>query len=86
MIVLPKGAFMLLPDKAAEKTAGGIILDADTKEVPDTGVIKYAGKNIAEYIGTRVRFRYTFGELIKFEGKEYLYFRDLESSMYYIIK
>ena len=36
-------------------------------------------------IGQRVRFREAFGEIIMIDNEEYLFFRDLEPSIYYYI-
>lgn len=84
-IELPKGAYMVLPDEAKEKTSGGIILAEQDKEPPTTGTIKFVGEGLENKLNKRVRFRGSFSEPVEIEGVMYLYFRDLNSSIYYFI-
>ena len=84
-MILPEGAFIVLADKAQETTASGLILTADVQEEPDTGVVCFVSPDLEEHISKKVRFRKNFGEELEIEGIKYLYFRDFNSSIYYIL-
>jgi hypothetical protein len=94
MMILPKDAFMVLQDEAPEQTEfkSSLILsmaDIDKKpEKPNTGTIKYAGENAKQYIGGKVTFRANFADPMEIDmyGESLLYFRDFESSIYYVTK
>lgn len=86
MIVLPKGAFTVIPEKAEEKTKGGLILTEDLIQEPDVGMIAFTSEELNEYQGMKVRFRKSFSENLNIEGISHLYFRDFNSSIYYVIK
>lgn len=86
MLVLPKGAFTVVPDKKEEKTKGGLILGIEDQKEPDTGVIGFTAPELKELKGSRVRFRKGFGEELDIDGVTHLYFRDYNSSIYYGIK
>ncbi len=86
MIILPKGAFTVIADKAEEKTKSGIILTEDIQEVPNSGTIAFTSEELNEFQGCRVVFRMNFAEDIEIDGTPMKYFRDLNSSIYYIIK
>ena len=91
--VLPGECVLIKRDKPLEQTASGIFLGEDTTEIIDTGVIVKVGMNIVmdlinskwKPVGTRVRFREAFGEIIMIDNEEYLFFRELEPSIYYYI-
>lgn len=91
-IVLPGECILIKRDKPLEKTASGIFL-GDVKEVIDTGVIVKVGIDITvkligsswSAIGKKVRFRESFGESLMIDNEEYLFFRELEPSIYYYI-
>ena len=91
--VLPGECILIKRDKPLEQTASGIFLGEDTTEIIDTGVIVKVGMNIVmdlinskwKPVGTRVRFREAFGEIIMIDNEEYLFFRELEPSIYYYI-
>lgn len=86
MIVLPKGAFIVQPDKKQEKTAGGIILTEATQEEPNSGIIICTSEEVKEHKGKRVVYRKNFAEDIEIDKQELKFFRDLDSSIYYIIE
>lgn len=85
--VLPGECILIKRDKPLEQTASGIFLGEDTTETIDTGVIVKIGEVLEapKYIGTRVRFREAFGEILMIDNEEYLFFRELEPSIYYYI-
>ena len=85
--VLPGECILIKRDKPLEKTASGIFLGEDTTETIDTGVIVKIGEALEapKYIGTKVRFREAFGEILMIDNEEYLFFRELEPSIYYYI-
>lgn len=85
--VLPGECILIKRDKPLEQTASGIFLGEDTTETIDTGVIVKIGEALEapKYIGTRVRFREAFGEILMIDNEEYLFFRELEPSIYYYI-
>ena len=88
MIVLPKGAVIVVRDKKEEIAKEGLILSmGDLKPgPPDTGTIMFTSEELNRYQGCKVRFRENFSEDIEMKGySNLLFFRDLESSMYYII-
>lgn len=89
MIVLPKGAFMVLQDEPIEKeNKSGIILSAkpEKEKKPNTGVIVYTSEELNKYQLCRVVFRENFGEEeIEVNGKKYIFFRDFNSQIYYVI-
>ena len=91
--VLPGECILIKRDKPLEKTASGIFLGEDTTEIIDTGTIVKVGIKIVmdsvnskwKPVGTRVRFREAFGEILMIDNEEYLFFRELEPSIYYYI-
>ena len=85
--VLPGECILIKRDKPLEQTASGIFLGEDTTETIDTGVIVKIGEALEapKYIGTKVRFREAFGEILMIDNEEYLFFRELEPSIYYYI-
>jgi len=80
MIVLPKGAVAVKIDKPKES----IIIGVEPEPV-DIGEIVYTSEELNKYQTCKIKFRHTYAEPVNIEGKEFLYLRDLESSMYYII-
>ena len=86
-IILPAKCVLVKRDKPIKQTASGIFLGKNTNETIDTGVIVKIGEalEVSKYIGTRVRFREAFGEIIMIDNEEYLFFRELEPSIYYYI-
>lgn len=91
-ITLPGECVLIKKDKPLEKTASGIFL-GDIKEVVDTGVIVKVGIDLTlklldsswSVIGKKVRFRESFGESLIIDNEEYIFFRELEPSIYYYI-
>lgn len=47
---------LLRPDKADEKTAGGILLPDAARNDPDTGIVLATGDSDGKYMGQRVYF------------------------------
>lgn len=86
MIVLPKGAFTVLADKPIAVTDGGIILDEQSQEPVNTGKICYTHVDLNKYQGCKVVFRINHAEEIKIKGIDHLYFRDFDSSIFYLIE
>ena len=92
-IVLPGECILIKRDKPVEKTASGLIIPKDSTEKIDTGVIVKVGLEITmklvnsewKSVGTKVRFRESFGESLTIDNEEYLFFRELEPSIYYYI-
>lgn len=61
------------------------IEDVDAKPMkPNTGVIKFACPEFEKYIGDKVTFRFSYGDIINIEGVEYVYLRDFNSSIFYV--
>ena len=92
-ITLPGEAVLIKRDKPIEKTASGIFLGEDSTEIVDTGTIVKIGMDLSikligstwDIIGQRVRFKEVFGEILIIDNEEYLFFRELEPSIYYYI-
>ena len=85
-IVLPGECILIKRDKPLEKTASGIFLGENSTEKIDTGVIVKVGIDSSwSAIGKKVRFRESFGESLMIDNEEYLFFRELEPSIYYYI-
>ena len=84
-IILPAKCVLVKRDKPIKQTASGIFLGENTNETIDTGVIVKIGEalEVPKYIRTRVRFREAFGEILMIDNEEYLFFRELEPSIYY---
>ena len=91
-ITLPGECVLVKRDEPLKQTASGIFLGEDSNEIIDTGVIVKLGiKAILDgfdktLLGQRVRFKEAFAESLQIEGEEYLFFRDLEPSVYYFIE
>lgn len=85
MIVLPRGAFTVLPEKKAETTQSGIFLAKETREEPNRGIITLTCETLKHLQGKAIVFRPEFAEDIDIEGVTMKFFRDLNSSFYYII-
>ena len=92
-IVLPRECVLVKRDKPLEKTASGIFLGEDSAEKIDTGTIVKVGLDHIVLppdsrwspIGQRVRFKEAFAEPLLIDNEEYLFFRELEPSIYYYI-
>lgn len=83
-------SILIKRDEVKKQTDSGLFL-GDNQEKLDTGVIENVGEEYAfdiqgRMIGTKVRFRESFAEPIVIKGQEYLFFRELESSIYYVIE
>lgn len=85
-ITLPKGAYIVLPDEQEDKSAGGIILGEEDKEIPTVGTIVYVGEGLEKYLGRKVRFRGSYAEFIELDKVPHMFFRDLNSSIYYLLE
>lgn len=92
MIKLPTGAFTVIQDEAVvvERKATSIILSMEDLDVkpkkPNSGTIAYTSEELNKYQGCKVVFRDNFGEDIVIKGTEMIYFRDFESSIFYVIE
>ena len=89
MIILPTGAFTVLQDEAQEVPPQKIIINLEevhNPKKPNTGIITYTAPELNKYQGCRVVFRENFSENIKIGETPLLYFRDFESSIYYVIE
>lgn len=92
-IVLPGECILIKRDEPLKQTASGIFLGEDSTEKIDTGTIVKVGLDITikligsswSAIGKKVRFRESFGESLMIDNEEYLFFRELEPSIYYYI-
>lgn len=85
MIKLPKGAFTVKVDAKEEKTASGLILHSTQVEEPNKGEIIFTAEELNKYQGCRVVFRSNFGEDIEINNVKLKYFRDFDSSIFYVI-
>lgn len=85
MIVLPDNAVAILRDKPEKKES---LIIYENKDEPDinTGTIIYTGEKLKEYQGCFIKFRENFVEEQEIEGKVFVFARDLQSSMVYVIK
>jgi len=86
MIVLPKGAFIVKQDEIQKKTS--LILTMENlNEKPNTGEIIFTSEELNEFQFCKVVFRENFSEKIDIgEHKDLLYFRDFNSSIFYVTK
>jgi hypothetical protein len=86
MIVLPKGAFIVKQDEIQKKTS--LILTMENlNEKPNTGEIIFTSEELNEFQFCKVVFRENFSEKIDIgEYKDLLYFRDFNSSIFYVTK
>ena len=90
-IHLPGEYVLVKRDEPLKQTTSGIFLGEDSNEIIDTGVIVKLGiKAILDgfdktLLGQRIRFKEAFAEELDIEGEKYLFFRDLEPSIYYYI-
>lgn len=90
MMILPPNAFMVLQDDPIpeEETESLIYLlkdPAKKDEKPNTGRIIFTAPELEQYQLEKVVFRINFADQIMIDGKEFLYFRDFNSSIYYVI-
>lgn len=92
MIELPKGAFMVLQDeviKKEDKVKTSLILTledemtVDTK--PNTGMVTATCESLKKYQTKKLVFRENFAEKIMVDGTEFLFFRDWDASIFYVI-
>jgi len=79
---------VIAPDIPDFKTAGGIIIPDQAKEVPVTGVVLAVGKGTEEHPvtvkpGDKVRYTPNTGNMIVIEDKAYLIMR--EETIYAIL-
>ena len=90
-ITLINNSILVKRDEPLKQTTSGIFLGEDSNEIIDTGVIVKLGiKAILDgfdktLLGQRVRFKEAFAEELDIKGEKYLFFRDLEPSVYYFI-
>lgn len=81
-IILPKGAFIVKRQEVEKKSA---IIGVEEKKL-NIGTIIFTHESLNEYQGLSVVFRENFSEEIEINGEKLLYFRDLDSSIYYVTK
>ena len=91
-ITLINNSILVKRDEPLKQTTSGIFLGEDSNEIIDTGVIVKVGPKLItkeingiNIIGFRIRFREAFAEELDIKGEKYLFFRDLEPSVYYFI-
>ena len=88
-IKLPGETMLIKRDKPLEKTSSGIFLGENDTEIINTGTIVKLGSSIINkgynFIGLKVRFKEAFGEALIIDNEEYLFFREVEPSIYYYI-
>lgn len=88
-IKLPGEAMLIKRDKPLEKTSSGIFLGENDTEITNIGTIVKLGSSIIgkgyNFIGLKVCFKEIFGEVLIIGNEEYLFFRELEPSIYYYI-
>lgn len=83
ILYLPKGSFIVKVDEAISES--GLFMGNNVESL-DTGTIIDTHRDLKEYVGYRVKFRAKFGELVQMpDGIEYMFFRDFDSSIYYIM-
>jgi hypothetical protein len=89
MIILPKGAFIVERDKPIIKEKTALILSTEEIKpiLPNTGTIIFTSEELNEFQLCKVVFRENFAEKIDVEEyKDLLYFRDFNSSIFYVKK
>lgn len=88
MIILPTGAVIVKQRIEKYKNSGGIILE-DTSaldKVYNDGEIIFTAPELTDLQSKKIVFRPNYAEEIDIKGEKYLFFRDVQSSMYYIIE
>lgn len=90
MIILPPNAFMVLQDEAiVEEVKPSLIYimekPKELLEKPNTGEIVYTAEELNKYQGCKVVFRTNFADKIMIGAQEFLFFRDFNSSIYYVL-
>lgn len=81
--ILPKGAFIVKRDEPRE--SGSLIISVGPIEKPNRGTIILTGPDLQSFKHSSVVFRENFYEIIDIDNeKELLYFRDFNSSIYYV--
>lgn len=92
-IILVDKCVLVKRDEPLKQTASGIILGENFGETINTGVIVKLGIEAIldgidnnTLLGQRIRFKEAFAEELDIEGEKYLFFRNLEPSIYYFIK
>ncbi len=88
MMILPKGAVIVKQRIEEYKNPSALIMDniKDLDKVFNDGEIRFTAPELNHLQLMKVVFRPNFAEPINIKGVDYLYFRDIESSMYYIIE
>lgn len=73
-------------DTIDKQTQSGIFL-GDVEQNLDTGIVTHVGLDLSQSeIGSRVKFKEAYSEPIEVNGIEYLFFRELEPSIYFYIE
>lgn len=88
MIVLPKGAVIVKQRIKEFKNDFGLILDdaESLNQKFNDGEIIYTAPELKHLQLKKIVFRENYAEPINIDGADFLYFRDVESSMYYIVE
>lgn len=81
-IILPKGAFIVQRQEVEKKSA---IIGIEEKKL-NVGTIILTHEDLRVYEGLKVVFRESFSEEIEINGNKFLFFRDFDSSIYYVTK
>lgn len=88
-IHLPGECMLIKRDKPLEKTSSGIFLGENDTEITNIGTIVKLGSSIIKggynFLGLKVCFKEAFGEVLIIDNEEYLFFREVEPSIYYYI-
>ena len=84
---LPPKAFIVLvqDEDIVSKTASGLFLGEKSIK-KDTGTIVAISEDKKEFLNMKVKFRENFGEEVELNGNKYLYFRDFDTSIWYVIE
>jgi len=81
MITLPTGSFAVKRDQAKPTK----LILGNSVEKPNTGVIVFASPELQQYEGCSVMFRESHAEETKIQEEDLLFFRDFDSSIFYVI-
>ena len=82
MIKLPRDSFAVKRDEVKQTR----LFLGDSADKPNTGIIVLASPGLQHYEGCSVMFRETHAEEIKIQEQDLLFFRDFDSSIYYVVE
>ncbi len=88
MIILPKGAVIVKQRVQKYESTSSLIMDdvEGLDKIYNDGEIRFTAPELVHLQFAKIVFRPNFAEAINIKGEDFLYFRDLESSMYYILQ